>query len=123
MIRTGGDGLYSTDQVAVHITHISTRPCMAEDDETNRLTATFDPKDWDVNKKTLTYMNLIYTDALWMAQFRVNMMALGFSLAAVESIDYSEQGAQGSNYVDMDVGKEFVKDAFRLGLDVSLQTD
>jgi hypothetical protein len=38
------------------------------------------------------------------------MATLGFSESALQDIDYSEAGMQGSNYVSMDVGGDFVRE-------------
>ena len=67
------------------------------------LRAYFDTKTWDVDQE-----GLIYTDKQWMADFKKLLMKKGFSQLAVESIDYSEQGMQGDDYVSMDVGDPFI---------------
>jgi hypothetical protein len=77
------------------------------DDELDfgELRAYFDPAEWDTNTD-----GLIYTDPTWIESFRNCMATLGFSEAALQDIDYSEQGMQGSNYVSMDVGGDFVRE-------------
>jgi hypothetical protein len=45
-----------------------------------------------------------------MSNFREWMYTLGFSDAALDDIDYSEQGMQGDNYVSMDVGSDFIRE-------------
>ena len=66
------------------------------------LQAKFD-KGWDVRKD-----GLIYTDNLWIKDFRNGLVALGFSREAADDVDYSEQGMQGDNFVSMDIGKKFL---------------
>jgi hypothetical protein len=66
------------------------------------LQATFD-KGWDCKKD-----GLIYTDSLWMKDFRQGLVALGFSQEAADNVSYSEQGMQGGKFVSMDVGKKFL---------------
>jgi hypothetical protein len=77
------------------------------DDELDfgELRAYFDPQEWDTDKD-----GLIYTDPAWMQSFRNCMATLGFSEAALQDIDYSEQGMQGDNYVSMDVGGDFIRE-------------
>lgn len=66
----------------------------------------FPKKNWDVNKH-----GLIYTDRNWIKDLRSGLVKLGFSSSSVKSIDYSEQGMQGDNYVSVDVDKKFLKEA------------
>jgi hypothetical protein len=54
---------------------------------------------------------LIYTDPRWIGEFRALMRSLGFTSQACEDINYSEQGMQGDNYVSMDVGPPFLREA------------
>jgi hypothetical protein len=77
------------------------------DDELDfgELRAYFDAREWDTNTD-----GLIYTDPTWIESFRNCMATLGFSEAALQDIDYSEAGMQGSNYVSMDVGGDFVRE-------------
>jgi hypothetical protein len=53
---------------------------------------------------------LIYTDALWMNEFRQQLVKLGFSKKAAKDVSYSEQGMQSDYFVSMDVGEEFLKE-------------
>ena len=68
--------------------------------------AYFDTKTWDVNEA-----GLIYSDPRWIDEFRGLMKSLGFTGKACADINYSEQGMQGTNYVSMDVGKDFMREA------------
>jgi hypothetical protein len=76
-----------------------------DDGEFGELRAYFDPAEWNVDND-----GLIYTDQAWMSNFREWMYTLGFSDAALDDIDYSEQGMQGDNYVSMDVGSDFIRE-------------
>lgn len=67
------------------------------------LRAYFSKKTWNVEKH-----GLIYTDKLWLTTFKKSLSDLGFSKNSVKSIDYSEQGMQGEDYVSMDVHHHFV---------------
>lgn len=53
---------------------------------------------------------LIYTDRLWLSMLRRYLQEQGFSKKAVEDVSYSEQGMQGSNYVSLDIGEDFLKE-------------
>lgn len=110
-IQVGGDGLYTQRKGHVRITSVTTRPCMQIDDEFNRLYAVFNPVKWCIND-----YGLIYTDDTWLNEFCCNLKDLGFSQAAIDTVDYSEQGAQSDDYIDMDVSQPFIKEAFELGL-------
>jgi len=66
----------------------------------------FPKKDWDVEKH-----GLIYTDKAWLRELRAYLKGVGFSNKAVNDVDYSEQGMQGDNYVSLDIGKSFLKEA------------
>ncbi len=53
---------------------------------------------------------LIYTDKIWINEFRALMRSLGFTRNAVNDISYSEQGMQGEDFVSMDVGEDFLRE-------------
>ena len=62
-------------------------------------------KDWNVKID-----GLIYTDKSWIQDLRLNLFYLGFSMEAIQNIDYSEQGMQGHDYVSLDVGVSFMRE-------------
>lgn len=66
-------------------------------------------REWNIGKH-----GLIYTDKNWIKDFRNGLVAAGFSLKASKDVDYSEQGMQGNNYISLDVGKKFLKEAVKL---------
>lgn len=66
----------------------------------------FSKKDWDVKKH-----GLIYTDRAWLRELKAYLKSVGFTNKAANDVDYSEQGMQGDNYVSLDIGKPFLKEA------------
>jgi len=56
-----------------------------DDNAFGELRAYFDPKQWVV--KTHGW---IYTDYQWIKDFRIGLLAIGFTKTAVDDIDYSE---------------------------------
>jgi len=102
--QTNGRGYWSSTAKLVTVNRV--RLAYLDDDgEFGELRAYFDPKEWNVDND-----GLIYTDQAWMSNFREWMNTLGFSDAALDDIDYSEQGMQGDNYVSMDVGSDFIRE-------------
>ena len=87
----------------VHISKIDV-PYINDEKDFGELRAIFD-KGWNVKKD-----GLIYTDELWIKDFRNGLVALGFSREAAEDVNYSEQGMQSATYVSMDVGKKFLNE-------------
>jgi len=60
--------------------------------------AFFPKRSWDTDKH-----GLIYTDSLWLKDFRKQFAKQFPSLAwAANKIDYTEQGMQGDNYVSLE---------------------
>ena len=102
--HTNGRGHWSTVSGCVKIDRV--RLAYLDDElDFGELRAYFDPAEWDTNTD-----GLIYTDPTWIESFRNCMATLGLSEAALQDIDYSEQGMQGGNYVSMDVGADFVRE-------------
>jgi hypothetical protein len=102
--HTAGDGLWSSSVSAVQILRVDLAYVNDEGDF-GELRAYFNTRDWDVNTD-----GLIYTDKIWINEFRALMRSLGFTRNAVNDISYSEQGMQGVDYVSMDVGKDFLRE-------------
>lgn len=102
--HTNGRGYWSTVSGCVKIDRV--RLAYLDDElDFGELRAYFDSQEWDTDKD-----GLIYTDPTWIESFRNCMATMGFSEAALQDIDYSEAGMQGSNYVSMDVGGDFVRE-------------
>jgi len=103
-LHTNGEGLWS--KFAETATVLRVQLAYADEDlDFGELRAYFDTKTWDVNS-----MGLIYTDPRWIGEFRALMRSLGFTTAACDDIDYSEQGMQGDDFVSMDVGPDFMRE-------------
>ena len=63
----------------------------------------FDKSTWNVDED-----GLIYTDPQWLEELRTELLKMGFLREDVMDMDYSEQGRQTDEYVDLDVGKGFM---------------
>lgn len=103
--RTDGSSLYSSVQTEVTITRLDLSYLDGEtlfDSTFGELRAYFNDT-WNTDD-----YGDIYTDKLWLFDFRKLLVKHGFSDRAVESIDYSESGMQGKDYVSMDVGDPFI---------------
>ena len=103
MTHTDGKGLWSSFEQTVTVVRVE---LAYTNDEGNfgELRAYFE--NWDVNET-----GLIYTDPRWINEFRGLMKSLGFTRNACDDIDYSEAGMQGDDYVSMDVGADFMREA------------
>ena len=99
--HTSGTGLWSKRKALVTITKLSVNHY--EDDEFGELRAWFDVNKWFIGTD-----GLIYTDPLWIEEFKEGLLKLGLSKTAVDQVDYSEQGMQGQRFVSMDVGRDFI---------------
>ena len=102
--HTNGNGLWSDKAKAVQVLRVELAYSSDEGDF-GELRAYFNTSTWDCNKD-----GLIYTDKVWIDEFRALMRSLGFTRAAVNDITYSEQGMQSNNYVSMDVGADFMRE-------------
>lgn len=102
--HTGGNGLWSSEAKAVQVLRVELAYFDTEDNF-GELRAYFNTSTWDCNKD-----GLIYTDKIWIGEFRALLRSLGFTRTAVNDITYSEQGMQGDNYVSMDVGADFLRE-------------
>ena len=101
-LNTAGDGLWSDVSKPVQVTKLGLGYVNDEADF-GELCVYFDGT-WDTRKD-----GLIYTDRLFLRELRDKLTDCGFAGA---DVDYSEQGMQGSNYVSLDVGKEFLDSWF-----------
>jgi hypothetical protein len=103
--HTNGKGHWTQFEQTVTVTRVELAYVNDEGDF-GELRAYFDTEAWDVNK-----VGLIYTDPRWIDEFRGLVRSLGFTRNACDDISYSEQGMQGDNYVSMDVGADFMREA------------
>lgn len=106
--ETNGKGLWSSEKRKVNCSSI--KLYLIDDESFNEkfglgeLRVYFSFKDWNTRNH-----GLIYTDPAWLKDLRDYLISIGFTSASVKSIDYSEQGMQGDDYVSLDTGKSFNK--------------
>ena len=101
--RTDGKGYWSTvARKSIRIDRVAIAS-VSDDGEYGELRAYFDESEWNVESD-----GLIYSDQAWMKSFRSCMATLGFSVQALAAIGYTEQGMQGTEYVSLDVGQDFL---------------
>ena len=103
--HTSGKGYWTRFEQTVTVVGVKLA-YVSDEGDFGELRAYFDTKTWNVNEA-----GLIYSDPRWIDEFRGLMRSLGFTRSACEDISYSEQGMQGNNYVSMDVGAEFMREA------------
>jgi hypothetical protein len=96
--ETAGDGYWSNVSKEVDIEDIRVT-YVSDEKDFGELCVYFDTSDWDVEKD-----GLIYTDKLFIKQLNSFLKEQGLT-----SVDYSEQGMQGDNYVSCDVDAKFIK--------------
>ena len=66
--------------------------------------------NWNVKKD-----GLIYTDPQWIKEFKEGLVRdYNFSEESIDNIGYSEQGRQGIDYINLDVGNTFIKEWRRI---------
>ena len=120
--NTGGNGLWSGEAKTVQVLRVELSYTNDEGDF-GELRAYFNTGTWNCDAD-----GLIYTDKIWLNEFRALMRSMGFTRTAVNDITYSEQGMQGDDYVSMDVGADFMREAepmYRwaiLGQDINSKT-
>lgn len=105
--QTSGKGLWSSRAAEVRSTHADIPDCYSSVDSFAELRVYFHSQDWNVDQD-----GLIYTDPMWIEDLRRDLIQLGYSPAAVNAVDYSEQGMQGDNYVSLDCEQPFVREWF-----------
>jgi hypothetical protein len=93
---TDGTGIWSNAKRAVKVTEMYL-------DVLGELRVYFDTASWDVATHSL-----IYTDRGWLKDLHKFLLDQGFSPSSVASVDYSEAGMQGNDYVSLDVGPAFI---------------
>ncbi len=100
LLSTNGKGLWSDIDKTVLIRKLDLCHSSPESDY-GELRVYFDLRYWNINVH-----GLIYTDPQFLRELKAILSDRGYP---VRSIDYSEQGMQGYNYVSLDVEKSFVK--------------
>ncbi len=63
----------------------------------------FDTEVWNVERD-----GLIYLDPGWLRDLQNLLIGLGFSEEAAQSVEYSEQGMQGDDFVSLDIKEQFI---------------
>jgi len=99
---TDGKGLWSGAQERISLTRLEV-PYVDEEERFGELRVYFLPETWNVEEQ-----GLIYTDEFFLTGLRNRLVQAGFTRAAADDVDYSEQGMQGDDYVSFDVGKLFL---------------
>jgi len=109
--NTNGKGYWTEEERLVIINELkigySSLAYYPEDPFNGELRAIFDPHGFTKGSWNVPGHGLIYTDKLWMREFKKGLLSLGLSQKAVQNVHYSEQGMQGNNYVSMDIGPAF----------------
>ena len=100
ILSTNGSGLWSTAVKDVKITG-TVIPYIDDEQEFGELHVMFDTKTWDVKTD-----GLIYTDRGFRSQLQELLTRLGYDGS---DVSYSEQGMQGTNFVSLDIGADFIK--------------
>lgn len=100
IVKTDGRGLWTDVKKSVRIKDMDLF-YSSPDSTTGELRVYFDKRYWDVY-----HHGLIYTDPQFLKEFRSILKKKGYP---PRSVDYSEQGMQGWDYVSLDAGKSFVK--------------
>lgn len=100
---TGGEGLYCNTIKPVNIVGIDVTYL-----DDNSITAATFGELRVYFEGTERYDEMVYTDPRWIFEFRKFLQENGFSERAVEAIDYSEAGMQGSDYISLDIGDPFI---------------
>ena len=111
-LKTSGGGYWSRTQTQVRVTDLQLDLVDDDDDDEEpfgELRVYFDTATWDVNSQ-----GLIYTDPGFFAGLKQHLELQGID---VSDLSYSEQGMQGTDYVSLDVGKQFINSWFRASVD------
>jgi hypothetical protein len=116
--NTNGKGHWSEEQRLVNITRLeigySSLEYYPEEPFHGELRAYFEPHGYTIGSWNVAGHGLIYTDKLWLREFKAGLRDTGLSIKATQNVGYSEQGMQGNDYVSMDVGPTFYKSWLRL---------
>ena len=100
-LHTNGSGLWSDVNRKIHVTALKLAYTKNMNETFGELRVYFNVDTWNVDED-----GLIYTDVLWLEQLRDLLVELELS----GSVEYSEQGMQGRNYVSLDVEADFIKE-------------
>jgi hypothetical protein len=104
---TDGKGHWSRKEKQVSHKKIGLKIFDPKSNPSFQLNVYFNKKDWNVSSH-----GLIYTDESWLKDLANELSKMGFK--NTRHINYSEQGMQGDNYVNLDVTKDFSNQFFKL---------
>jgi hypothetical protein len=125
--NTNGKGHWTEEERLVTIIRLeigySSLKYYPEDPFNGELRAYFEPSGFMLGSWNVPGHGLIYTDKLWMKEFKAGLRQLGLSIKAVQNVGYSEQGMQGDDYVSMDIGPTFYKSWLRLQAQLKKEAD
>jgi hypothetical protein len=99
VLATAGDGLWSGVAKSVKVILIEV-PYINNERTFGELRVYFDTDTWNIQQD-----GLIYTDSRFLDELRGALADLGLT----GTVDYSEQGMQGEDYVSLDVGENFIQ--------------
>lgn len=99
VFNTAGNGLWSGEERAVTVTDIRLG-YVADELDFGELCVVFDTDTWDVDEH-----GLIYTDRQFLRELREFLDSQGLP---GDDVSYSEQGMQGTDYVSLDIGEDFL---------------
>ena len=102
MLKTDGTGLWSNTSTDVKVTKMTCDISKEGQDTWGELKVHFSQDTWDVE-----HDGLIYTDKLFLETLKGLLSRAKFSKKVIAEVGYSEQGMQGTDYVSLDVGKDF----------------
>jgi hypothetical protein len=109
--HTDGKGQWSAEDRLVIINKIdigySSLEYFPEDPFYGELRAHFNSDGFTNGSWNVAGYGLIYTDKLWLKEFKKCLRELGLGIKAVQSVKYSEQGMQSDAYVSLDIGQVF----------------
>jgi len=117
LCSTNGKGLWSDHVVKDLPVKLFTHGEFMEDRGTmwGSLHVVFRKKDWNINKH-----GLIYTDDKFVRDIRKVLKKAGYKHCTKNDIGYSEQGRQGLNYVDFDIGHKLCQEIRSKGFKVKI---
>ncbi len=102
--QTGGDGFWSRAKRQVRLHKFTLVEYKRPDSHHGELRVHYIPDDWDQDQH-----GVIYTDRTFMREFRTWLESnMGFPHSTAQSVEYSERGMQGRDYISMDVSSEFI---------------
>jgi hypothetical protein len=109
LLRTDGRGLWSKSVRNVRISRIYVGAYEWDGYQSGELNVVFTHATWNPSKH-----GLIYTDKTWLRGLKALLRQAGLSAHALRNLDYSEQGRQGGDFVNLDVDASFLRAVERL---------